>query len=154
MQPRMDSLRNELKRSIDILQPIQAFNVLFFRDEKVLTASQSQLLMANPENKRKTYDFLGEVESRGGTDPVPALTMAFRQRPQLIYLLTDGDFPDNERVIRKIRELNREKRVKVNTIAFISSSDEDAVKGFVAVLKQIAQENGGQFKLVLETDVN
>jgi len=154
MLNRMPALKNELKRAVDILQPIQAFNVIFFQETKVLTVSQGQLLMANPVNKSKAYDFLGDVSSEGGTDPMPALTLAFRQHPQLVYLLTDGDFQDNNQVIKKIRELNRDKHVKINTIAFISSSDEDAVKGFIAVLKQIAAENGGQFKLVLEENVN
>jgi hypothetical protein len=42
----------------------------------------------------------------------------------------------------------------LSTIAFISSADAEAAKGFVAVLQQIAKENGGMFKLVSENDVN
>jgi hypothetical protein len=154
MVNRMAALKNELRRSVEILQPIQAFNIIFFREDKTLAASHEGLLMASPGNKQKGYTFLTGVASTGSTDPIPALTLAFRQHPQLVYLLTDGDFPDNNAVIRAIRNMNREKKVHLSTIAFISSADAEAAKGFVAVLQQIAKENGGMFKLVSENDVN
>jgi hypothetical protein len=154
MVNRMAALKNELRRSVEVLQPIQAFNIIFFHEDKVQAASHDGLLMASPGNKEKSATFLTTVQSSGSTDPVPALTLAFHQRPQLVYLLTDGDFPDNNAVIRAIRNLNRDKKVRLNTIAFISSADAEAAKSFVAILQQIAKENGGQFKLVSENDVN
>lgn len=153
MVNRMAALKNELKKSVGVLQPIQAYNVIFFQEEKVRAASVDSLLMATPANKARTADFLAGVVARGGTDPVPSLTLAFHQHAQLIYLLTDGDFPDNDKVLKAIHDLNRDRKVKINTIAFISDADQEAAKGFVQVLQQIAKENGGQFRLVTESDV-
>ena len=67
-------------------------------------------------------------------------------RAQLIYLLTDGDFPDNNAVLNRIRELNAQKKTKINTILFTNA--ETADKGIIKLLKEIADENGGVYKLV------
>jgi uncharacterized protein with von Willebrand factor type A (vWA) domain len=150
MMNKMVPLKNELKRTIDQLRPIQAFSVIFFADEKPQALSQ-QLLMASPDNKRKAYDFLQNVSTAGQTNPIPALELAFKQRPQLIFLLTDGDFPDNNAVLTKIRELEKTTPVKINTIAFVSNTDND--KEFIKVLDTIAKENGGRFKQVSQDEV-
>ena len=87
----------------------------------------------------------------GQTDPIPALELAFKQKPQLIFLLTDGDFPDNNAVLSRCRELNKDHTVKINTIAFVGDSDNDVE--FMKVLTDIAKENGGLFKKVSQDEV-
>ena len=56
------------------------------------------------ENKKKANDWLNQILAGGSTDPIPGIVLAFRQRPRLIYLLTDGDFPDNDKVLSKFRD--------------------------------------------------
>ncbi|HZL37835.1 MAG TPA: hypothetical protein VFC78_21130 [Tepidisphaeraceae bacterium] len=75
--------------------------------EEHCTTLDSQLLPATPANKRRAMDFLEGSTAVGSTDPIPGLEAAFRQRPQVIYLLTDGDFPDNDAVLRRICQLNK-----------------------------------------------
>ena len=82
------------------------------------------------------------------TNPIPALELAFKQQPDLIYLLTDGDFPDNEAVLSRIHTLNKSGHVKINTIAFVNDRDTD--KAFIDLLKQIAKESGGVYNLAKE----
>lgn len=150
MMNKMATLKNELKRSIDALRVTQSFSVIFFADEKPQALGQ-QLIFASPENKRKAYDFLQNITTSGATDPIPGLELAFRQKPQLIFLLTDGDFPDNAAVLKKVSELNKGKQVRINTIAFVGSGDTD--KAFIEVLSQIAKESGGVFRQVSENEV-
>ena len=64
------------------------------------------------------------------------------------YILTDGDFPNNDQVIAEIRRLNKDKKVKINTIAFM-----DRGEAYEKLLKQIADENGGLFKFVSDSDL-
>jgi len=73
------------------------------------------------------------------------------QKPELIYILTDGDFRDNQAVLKRIGELNRDRKAHVNTIAFVNDSDTDTA--FLELLQQIARENGGTFKHVREGDL-
>ena len=71
-----------------------------------------------------------------------------KEHPQLIYLLTDGEWPDSKKVVALIRQLNKEHASKINTIAFINNDDikHHMDVGFETLLKQIADENGGTFK--------
>jgi hypothetical protein len=148
MTQNFGSLKREIVRYIDVLRPVQAFNVIFFQESAAACVDQHSLLMAKPENKRRAYTFLDGVSPRGQTDPLPALELAFKQKPQLIYLLTDGDFADNAAVVRLIRERNADRRTKVNTIAFVARGE-----GYEKVLKTIATENGGVFRFVSEDDL-
>jgi hypothetical protein len=154
MIEKMSPLKNELKKAIDVLKPVQGFSVIFFSDPDQKPKALAQtMLMASPDNKRKAYDFLENVTAAGSTDPIPGLELALKGRPQLIYLLTDGDFPDNDAVIKRLKELNKGIGAKINTIAFVSGRDKAADQSFEKVLKQIADDSHGIFKHVSVQDV-
>ena len=54
----------------------------------------------------------------------------------------------------EIRKLNSSKQTRINTIAFFSPSAPDSErKPCEDVLRTIASENGGQFKVVFTTDL-
>jgi hypothetical protein len=147
MMNKFDTLRVELRKAVDNLKPIQGFDVLFFSEESFI-ALDKQLVLATPENKRKAYDFLDKTSPHGSSDPIPGLKAAFSTQPQLIYMLTDGDFPNNAQVLEEIRKMNAQKKVKINTIAFMERGEE-----YEKLLKTIADENGGIFKFVTDTDL-
>jgi hypothetical protein len=150
MLPKFASLQNELSKAVENLKPIQGFNLIFFQNQSCDSFS-TELSPATPGNKQKASSFLHDVIPQGTTDPLPGLEMAFRQKPQMIYLLTDGDFPDNQAVLRKIRELDADHRVKVYTIAFVDDADKDT--DFVALLQQIARETGGIYKHISQSEL-
>jgi hypothetical protein len=148
-----DLLKIELKKAVDVLVPIQAFNIIFFQEGDAASLSKT-LVVANPVNKQKAYQYLQEVRERALSDPIKALKLAFSQQPQLMYVLTDGAFDDNDAVIAEIRKLNASKKTKINTIAFFSPDQQTAErKACEDVLRAIASENGGLFKIVYTTDL-
>lgn len=148
MMNMMFALKVELRKAIDPLRPIQGFNVIFFADKEKPQAlnPKGELVMANADNKRKAYEFLNSITTTGATNPIPGLETAFKGKPQLVYLLTDGNFPDNNAVLNKVRDLNAQKKTKINTILFCDAANIE--KGIVELLKQIAEDNGGVFKIV------
>lgn len=148
---KMPSLKNELVKAIVGLRLSQSFNAIFFQEAKCISFVENSMALATPENKRKAAAFLDSVVTVGGTDPIPGIEHAFRSHPQLIFLLTDGEFPDNDAVLRRIRELNKDHAVKINTIAFVDQGDQDVE--FKKFLETIAKENGGAFKIVNEGDL-
>ena len=105
--------------------------------------------MANDLNKRLAETFLENIESAGETDPVAGLNRAFDANPAVIYLLTDGDFPDSAAVLNCIARRNPPHAVTINTIAFLGERTE-----YEAVLRRIAAENGGMFKRVTREELN
>lgn len=148
MMNMMFALKAKLRQSIDPLRPIQAFNIIFFADKEKPQAmsANGQLIMAVPDNKRKAFDFLESVTTAGATNPIPGLEVAFKGKPQLVYLLTDGSFPDNNAVLSKIRDLNGDKKTKINTILFCDAANVE--KPIEELLRKIAEENGGVFQIV------
>jgi hypothetical protein len=152
MLSKMPQLKDELTKAVGALEPVQAFNVIFFADPDVKPQTLADhLLMANPPNKVKYSAFIQRVNASGSTDPLPGLELAFAQHPQLIYLLTDGDFPDNDKVLKRVRELDKDKKVRLNTIVFTSPKDAD--KGIVQLMQTLAEEFGGQYRVVAPDDL-
>lgn len=148
-----DLLKIELRKAVEVLVPSQAFNIIFFQKGQAEPLSQT-LLVANGVNKSKSYKWLGDENVASNSDPLPALKLAFQQRVQLIYLLTDGAFDDNNVVVAELKKLNSGKRTRINTIAFFSpDAPESDRKACEDVLRTIASDSGGQFKVVLTTDL-
>lgn len=152
MVSKMASLKGELSASIARLEPDQSFNVVFMGNASGDVVSRTGLVPATPGNKRLAYRLMDDVTTSGASSPEPALSLALRQRPDLIYLLTDGDYPDNNAVLSTVRKLNADKKVRISTIALLNAQDTDTA--FLALLKTIAGENGGQFRLVDEQSLN
>jgi hypothetical protein len=148
MMNKFDALRVELQKAVRGLRPIQQFSIIFFQEESAAVLDD-HLLLATESNKARAYAFLNNARAHGSTDVIPALQAAFEQKPELIYLLTDGDFHGrNQQVIEYIRGHNADRKVKINTIAFINNDEE-----YRKVLQQIAADNGGSFKFVSDQDL-
>lgn len=157
MMDRMPWLIQQLKISIDQLQPVQWFNVIFFQDGNAVAADPHGLVQALPNNCQRIESLIQNVPAMGNSDPMTAIDLAFSQKAQVIYLLTDGDFGEvgsitDQKIIDQIRRMNPSGMVHVNTILFVSRKEdlksEDA-QGGRKVLQQIARENGGTFKAVV-----
>ena len=145
-------VRRELLTSIGRLAPRQDFHVILFADGMPLENPPAKLVPAEMDYKRRVAEFLIAVRAEHQTDPVPALGRAFEtlarsdRRPgKLIYLLTDGEFPDNRAVLQAIRAANADREVKINTYLY---ADAHPPPQAVTVLKRIAEENGGVFRHV------
>ena len=146
------SLKEQLVRSIQGLKSIQGFNIVFFQDEKCSSLNDG-LLFATPENKRKAFKWLEEQTTTGTTNPIPGIELAFKNRPQLIYLLTDADFPDNNAVKTAIARLNKDKQTRINTIIFVPGDGEEGSGAFKDLMNQIAKDNGGVYAHVKESEL-
>ena len=152
-----DALKTELKRDIANLSPLQQFNVLIFHQMK--DGSQYQrladhLLMATPSAKAAAFEFVDRLPFSDVNNPIPALQEAFREGPQLIFLLSHGDFNNryntttSAEVLAKINQLNVDKRVHVNTRLLLGDRNKEVEdrRDFEAIMNQIAAENGGEYK--------
>jgi hypothetical protein len=141
-----DYVRAELKKSITALQSTQSFHLVFFPGKPPLQSKPGKLVHATPHNTQEAVKFL-DTMGLGlgkGSDPLPALQAAFNVPggpPDLIYFMTDGQF--DRSVVDKLRQWNKEGRVKINTIAYLYFDPASE-----RLLKQIAHESGGRYKFV------
>ena len=154
MADTFDYVKQQIVRSISHLRKSQNFHVILFAGGSPIENTPRRLVKANESQKTAVVDFILPKQAGGQTNPILALERAFkvlqsakRKRGKLIYLLTDGVFPDNDAVLKKIAGWNRDKTVHINTYLY-GPLDETAV----TVLKQIAAENGGKFKYVNPED--
>jgi hypothetical protein len=148
-----DLVKREMYKTIAKLQDVQTFHVVLFEQGLGDEATPRRLVPATVQNKNDAFRFLKKVQPSGGspTNPLPALKRAFEvlrnpptnQPGKLVYLLTDGEFHDNEEVRRRIKQWNADGDVMVNTILYATGGGD-----IERVLRAIAQENGGKFKKV------
>jgi len=144
MTDSIDFVKYELKRSIGELSEIKEFHVIFYSSGPPVEMPTRRLVNATERNKQLAFEFIDGVIAQGETDPSKALERAFDCRPELIYLLTDGEF--DRAIIDQVKRLNVGGKVTVHTIGFLYKTGE-------TVLKQIADDNHGNYKFVSESDL-
>jgi hypothetical protein len=144
MTDSLDYVKFELKQTIGELGEAKEFHVIFYSSGPPLEMPTRRLVEATERNKQLAFEFIDGVIPQGETDPSKALERAFAAKPELIYLLTDGEF--DRAIIDLVKRLNPDKQVAVHTIGFLYKLSE-------AVLKEIARENGGEYRFVSEQDL-
>lgn len=144
-----DELTRELKRSISRLNARQSFNVILFygRGRQTTDSFSGSLLPATSENKKRFIDWIRTKNAEGGTNPVPAVLRAIKQRPQAIFFFSDGRFED--RAIEQITKANRRVAAQFVCLLFDEANFEDntdlppAVNEQATRLKRLAELNRG-----------
>jgi hypothetical protein len=142
MKDRFAVFAPEITKAVNALEPGQSFNIIFLINGKVVSLGQT-LLPASKENKTKAADFVKKAVPAGATTAAPGMRAAFAVKPEVIYFATDGGFTDTDQLIQATHTLNKEKRVRIDTLAIFNRSER-----YEGVLKQIAEENGGMFKFI------
>jgi hypothetical protein len=142
-------LQRELLRAIGRLEPDQSFNVIWFNEGRATLWSR-RMMKATIDNKREAFDQVKTIQASGQTEPMDAVGRALGFKPDVMFLLSDGDFGEyNETVIRLFERKNKRQRTIVNTILFIFDTGGDGGR----TLRRIAEMNRGTYKHVTEDDV-
>lgn len=163
----------ELERSIDKLHPSQRFQVLLFHTPPDRSARQPGyewlslpaglrkpvLIDATRANKRAVYNWLGAIQPRLRSNPLPALEAALKLKPDAVFLLSSGATDpallgmSPDQILDRLDRLNpisRDGRRRV-VIRSIQVLEEDPL----ALLKRIARAHGGQsgYKFISADDL-
>jgi uncharacterized protein with von Willebrand factor type A (vWA) domain len=140
----IDFLKCEVKRAVRALDSDVAFHVVFFSSGPPVEMPTKALVSATDANKESAARFIDSIIAHGQTDPSEALRIAFAREPDVIYLLTDGEF--DPAIAPLIRRLNPGGNVAVHTVGFIYDAGEP-------LLERIARENGGLYRFVSEAEL-
>jgi hypothetical protein len=125
----------ELRRSVFALQAPQRFEVIFYNRESIPMPGGPIPRSADLQAKNQLLSWLRLIEPDGGTDPRPAMRQALSLRPDAVFLLSDGAFPEG--TVDEITKLNTQK-VPIHTVDLTGGLAGDH-------LKRIAQANGGRY---------
>ena len=148
-----ESARAELLRAIDGLKPDQKFYVVFFDAESDYmrladpSTDEAKSVKATTENKQALRRWAMRISMDRGRAPYDPLKFALKLKPDVIFLLSDGEFPQG------IEDLLKEKNhfdnlfgdegliSIVHTIGYHSREGESR-------MKRIAAQNKGQYRHV------
>ncbi|MFN0051448.1 MAG: vWA domain-containing protein [Planctomycetales bacterium] len=134
---RFERLKIELVRAIGSLPASSEFFVIFFNTHAVPMPAKS-LQPATVPNKRKYLEWVARIPGGGGTDPREALQQAFGMKPDVVHLLTDGQFDDD--LPEDIRRLDSA-GVVIHTYCLGDRAGEE-------ILRRIAQSHQGIYQFV------
>ena len=163
----IDTLPNvilELKKSVQQLSERQSFTVIFFQGDAVIEVPPPGWKRADFAHKKSVSEWIDpdshNIEPGGKSNPVKAIRLAMRYKPELIYLLSDnitgagsGKYEiDQRRLLVEIRRANTAK-TKINTIQFLYPDPlKDA--GLQGTMELIAEQSGGVYKFVDAAELN
>ena len=148
-----ESARAELLRSIALLTPDQRFYVIFFDEQPDYmrlsdpNRDEAGSVFATPENKQRVAQWAMGVAMNRGQAPYEPLRFAVSLRPDVVFLLSDGEFP--QRIEDQLLNENRYENLFgesgplciVHTISYHSREGEER-------MRRIAEQNGGQYRHV------
>ncbi|TWU45282.1 hypothetical protein Q31b_04530 [Novipirellula aureliae] len=148
-----ESARMELIRSIHQLKPHQRFYVIFYDSKPDFmrlsdpNQDEQRSVLATPQNKAAMQAWAMRITPDRGKNPNELLEFALDLRPDAIFLLSDGEFPQTTEDL--LREKNRRQNLFgdggiisiVHTIAYHSREGESR-------MQRIAEQNGGQYRYI------
>ncbi len=142
---RLKRVQNELIRTIEKLPDDVMFNIITFNHEIKFLAQG--LKKATSRNKREAISYVRNFAAQGETWTDHALKQAF-SAPQLraIFLLSDGaprrdnTLLDTGPILQWVREANRFRRVRLNTVGFAQAG-----KNLRSFMRNLARQNNGEY---------
>lgn len=149
----LEDIKRRANESIRGLTPTQQFQILTYvsdrEGKRPIEFAAGRLTYANEKNKTAATEFTKNLKvERGAFDPVQALTKAYGLQPELIYLLSDGDYVEFPELLTKVRELYQQCPAKITVISFSPAQRN------VQLLQSIAGATGGHFRLVEESQLD
>ena len=125
----------EVRRSVLALQAPQQFEVIFYNEDSTPMPGGPKPRPADPQNKSQLVSWLRLVDPDGGTDPRAALRQAIALRPEAVFLLSDGLFPDG--TAEAVSKFNA-RRIPIHCVDLSGGEGGDH-------LRRIARDSGGKY---------
>jgi hypothetical protein len=125
----------EVRRSVLALQAPQQFEVIFYNEDSMPMPGGPRPRPADTQNKSQLLSWLRIVDPDGGTDPRAAIKHALMLRPEAVFLLSDGEFPDG--TAQAVAHFNAH-RIPIHCVDLSGGEGGDH-------LRRIARESGGKY---------
>lgn len=133
-EARLARAKAELRRSILALRWPQRFHVIFYND-RPWPQPGGLPSSADHDAKARLFRWFHTIEADGSTDPRAAMRQALALRPDAVFLLSDGLFPEG--TVEAIVAANPD-RIPIHGIDLAGGAGSDD-------LKAIAEASGGTY---------
>lgn len=136
--------KSELSASLEDLDRIHQFQIIFYNDQPTVFNPQHplppQMLFGDEQTKRLAQKFVNGIVAAGGTRHMDALKLALAMHPDVIFFLTDAAEPQlSPSDLAAIRRQNNRVNATIHAIEFGAGPDQ----GGMNFLKRLALQNGG-----------
>jgi Ca-activated chloride channel family protein len=156
MEPRLERAKRELREALNGLRPQESFNIIaFYGKARVFN---KRLLPATPGAIAQGISFIDHLQLDYGTNLERAMTRALAMNDvNVVCVITDGVPTYGERnftkLARRIRQINVT-NARIFTIGLVGENPDGSDQSFEAtgLLREIAQQNNGEFRLVANAD--
>jgi von Willebrand factor type A domain len=125
----------EVRKSVMGMQEPQKFEVIFYNNESMPMPGGPRPRTADLQAKNQLLGWLRLIEPDGGTDPRPALRQAISLKPDAVFLLSDGEFPEG--TVQEVAKLNT-RNIPIHCVDLAGGLAGDH-------LKTISAQSGGQY---------
>ena len=133
-EDRLTRAKDALRQSVRGLREPQRFHVIFYNDQPIMMPG-ALARSAGVTEKSQLSAWLRLIEPDGETDPRAALSLAIAQRPDAIFLLSDGLYPEG--TVEAVARINKRK-VPIHCVDLSGGVAGDQ-------LQRIAHESGGKY---------
>jgi hypothetical protein len=155
---RIGEAREELLRLLDTLDETVSFNIVTFSG-RVRIWNREGVQPGSTDNVESAKRFVRGARIRSdGTNTVDALTAALSDEDvKSIYFLSDGHptagfTTDSDRILRHVKKLQNNRKVKIHTIAYIKGlpppqyrSTTPPKNRLIDLMKRLAEQNNGNY---------
>lgn len=146
----MNVAKSALVSSLEALEDTQKFLIIFYDNQPTLLdlngEKEPQLYPATDNNKYVARRKLELVLPGAGTEHVPALEMALRLRPDVIFFLTDAQEPSiSPSHLRELNKLNS-KKTRIHSIEFGVGPEVSERSHPDNFLRKLSKQNGGSYR--------
>ena len=143
------SAKRELLGSLESLTETHQFQIIFYNDSPLpyggMSLGGARLLRGSAQSKRLATKFVRDIGAIGGTHHISALRMGLGMGPDVIFFLTDADFPapsqgDLERIQRDCERSG----TTIHCIQFGEGTNQSG-GGWI---RRMAETLGGEYRYV------
>ncbi|TWT96467.1 VWA domain-containing protein [Neorhodopirellula pilleata] len=141
------ALKSELIRSLDTLSEKQQFQIIFYNDEADVFKPMGDrigLVTGEKGTIARAKQFVRNTTAIGGTEHEPALKMALRLAPEVIFFLTDAKIQTMSDA--QLDEISRRAESAGTTIHGIQFGTGPSPNG--SFVEQLAKRNRGGYRYV------
>lgn len=146
----MQVAKSALVSSLQGLDGDQQFLIIFYDDKPVVLhlrdSHKPQLYAATEIHKTLAKQKIAGIQPGTGTQHVPALEMALRLSPDVIFFLTDGQEPPiYEGELASLKKMNGQK-TRIHTIEFGVGPEVSEASYPKNFLRKLSRQNGGTYR--------
>ena len=143
----IQAAKAELIKAINSLGSVHQFIIVFYNQDTLVYPEgerAARSIYATDENKESASRFVQSIVPAGGTNHEEAISIAAKQKPDVIFLLTDGEAKDDLSNPQLDRITKATSGIQINVIQF-GIGPEPRIRNY---LKLLAIQNAGLYQYI------